>query len=222
MTSRRELYAHGEPFGDSSTRRKLDGKGYICGFGGDSSSSSTTNNISQTWDNRVAVQGGVGISNSNFNTIHVTDGGIVDRALDTVDRALNTVDFSIAANVEVSKSALATSEYVFGEAMASAGAAQAQAAKTTKEAISFADNQIGRALQTVDATLGDGFGKMLEISDNLFTAGHKMLSQTQATVANAYTDAATTAKGTIDNRTMIVLAVAAAGALVAVIYFRNR
>lgn len=31
--SRRELYAHGEPFGDCATRRKLGG-GYICGGGG--------------------------------------------------------------------------------------------------------------------------------------------------------------------------------------------
>lgn len=31
--SRRELYAHGEPFGDCATRRKLGG-GYVCGGGG--------------------------------------------------------------------------------------------------------------------------------------------------------------------------------------------
>ncbi len=138
--SRRDLYAAGEPLGDSATRRKLGG-GVVCGFGGDSSSSSqqTTNN----YDNRVAVQGGVGLANSSGNII--TDGGIVSRALDTVD--MN------------------------------------------------------------NAMLGDGFGKLLE-------AGESLIGLTQKHVADAYSQAQTDVKGTIDNRTIIVLALAAAVVLV--------
>ena len=51
MTSRRELYAHGEPFGDSATRAKLGG-GYICGGGGDSSSSNTQTTTTNQYDMR--------------------------------------------------------------------------------------------------------------------------------------------------------------------------
>lgn len=83
IISRRELYAAGEPFGDSATRRKLGG-GVVCGFGGSSksSSASTTNNI----DKRNAVQDGIGVSGDG-NTVSITDSGLVSRALDSIDRA---------------------------------------------------------------------------------------------------------------------------------------
>lgn len=82
--SRRDLYAAGEPLGDSVTRAKLGG-GYVCGFGGSSKSSNAS--TTQNYDNRVAVQGGVGLANSNGNavTINTMDGGIVARALDSID-----------------------------------------------------------------------------------------------------------------------------------------
>lgn len=48
MTSRRELYAMGEPLGDGATRAKLGG-GVVCGFGGDSSSSNTNQQITNTY-----------------------------------------------------------------------------------------------------------------------------------------------------------------------------
>jgi hypothetical protein len=103
--SRRELYAHGEPLGDSVTRRKLGG-GYVCGFGG--SSSSRSSNTTQNFDQRTAVQDGIGISGSSgldlsgkdasgggvigtgnsvttSSVTNITDGGIVSRALDSVD-----------------------------------------------------------------------------------------------------------------------------------------
>lgn len=82
--SRRDLYAAGEPLGDGATRAKVGG-GVVCGFGGDSSS--TSKNETNNYDNRTAVQGGLGIAGSSGNTINVTDGGIVDRALDSVDMA---------------------------------------------------------------------------------------------------------------------------------------
>lgn len=191
MTSRRELYAHGEPFGDSATRRKIDGKGYVCGFGGDSSSATTTNTLNQ--DNRVAVQGGLGLANSSGNSIDITtntlDGGIVGRALDSVDR-------TTAAMLGINSDALAASR------------------ENTAAALDFANQANARALETVDTTLNDGFSRLLDISKDLFVYGGDLIDQTQSTVAAAYMDAQNTAKGTIDNRTIIVLAVAAAAALV--------
>ncbi len=154
--SRRELYAHGEPFGDSATRRKLGG-GYVCGFGGSSSSASTqeTNNF----DQRNAVQDGIGLSGSsgnavtlnNTNTTNITDGGIVTKALDSIN--LN------------------------------------------------------------NATNAEGFESLLSAAESLWQRGEKLIGQTQQSVADAYMTAQTEAKGTLDNRTIAVIAVAGAAAL---------
>lgn len=167
--SRRELYAMGEPLGDGATRRKLGG-GYICGIGGKSksSSSTTTNNA----DNRVAVQGGFGLSSSDGNTFNVTDGGIVSRALDSVD-------LSNAAN--------------YG---------------TTS-----------RALDSIDLSgkrLNDGFQSLIDAATGIFNDGQSLIGQTQKSVADAYSTAQTDAAGGIDQKTIIVLAVAGAVALYAI------
>lgn len=165
--SRRELYAHGEPFGDSATRRKLGG-GYVCGFGGGSSSASTqeTNNF----DQRNAVQDGIGLSGSsgnavtlnNTNTTNVMDGGIVSRSLQTVDdtvtRSLNSINLNNATNAQ-------------------------------------------------------GFESLLGAAESLWQRGEKLIGQTQQSVADAYMTAQTEAKGTLDNRTIAVIAVAGAAAL---------
>jgi len=83
--SRRELYAHGEPFGDCATQRKLGG-GYICGGGGKGSapqapdytaaaekqgeSSKEVTNM-QTWANRPNQSTPWG--NINWNATAATD-----------------------------------------------------------------------------------------------------------------------------------------------------
>lgn len=167
-------------------------------MGGRSSSSSSNTTINQ--DNRVAVQDGIGLANSNNNTIQITDGGIVGRALDTVDLSLLTANDNFS-------NALSMAQNASNQAIAASNAAN-------KNALNFADSQIRKALETVDTTLGDGFGRLLDISENMLSAGGDMIKQTQSTVAAAYADAQNTAKGTIDNRTMIILAVAGAAALV--------
>lgn len=82
--SRRELYALGEPIGESVTAAKLGG-GYVCGGGGSSSSSQQT---TQNTDKRQAVESGIAIS-SDSSTVNVQalDGAIVQKALDTVSVA---------------------------------------------------------------------------------------------------------------------------------------
>ena len=158
--SRRELYALGEPLGDSATRAKPGG-GYVCGGGGSSKSSQATSN----YDQRVAVQDGIGLSGSSGNIIQtssnthytVTDGGIVGRGLDTVD-------------------------------------------KTVKSALD--------AINVSSANNADGFSKLLDIAGDMFTTSQGLIGQTQKSVADAYSMAKTDAKGTIDNRTIMVIAVA--------------
>lgn len=68
---------------------------------------------------------------------------------------------------------------------------------------------VARALDSIDknnAILGEGL-------DALFTKGEGLIGATQKAVADAYGQAQTDAKGTIDNRTITVLAVAGVAAL---------
>lgn len=168
MTSitRQTLYAHGEPFGDCATERKITGS-YRCGGGGSrSSSAQSTSNI----DRRIAVQDGIGISgDSNAlelitnTTTNVLDGGAIKGAFETtestVSRALDSVDVS-------------------------------------------------------NATLGQGYDRLLGAAERLFDRGGELIGQTQKSVADAYVRAQDTSRGTIDNRTIIVLAVAGAAAVI--------
>ena len=67
---------------------------------------------------------------------------------------------------------------------------------------------VDRALASVDsasAVQGDVFAKLLQVSKEL-------IGSTQDSVAGAYAQATTDAKGSIDNKTIIVLGVAAAAA----------
>lgn len=78
MTSRRELYAHGEPFGDSATRAKLGG-GYVCGGGGDSSSSSSQTTNYNQYDQRSITDARQNNETTNTTTtINALDGGAID------------------------------------------------------------------------------------------------------------------------------------------------
>lgn len=78
---------------------------------------------------------------------------------------------------------------------------------------------VSRALDTVDmnnATNQEGFSKLLDAADTLFQRGENLIGQTQKSVADAYTLAQTTKAGTIDNKTMIVLAIAGAATVYAI------
>jgi hypothetical protein len=78
MTSRRELYAHGEPLGDNVTRKKLGG-GYVCGGGGDSSSSSTQNTTTNQYDQRSITDARQEVTNTTTtNNITTLDAGAIE------------------------------------------------------------------------------------------------------------------------------------------------
>lgn len=78
---------------------------------------------------------------------------------------------------------------------------------------------VKKALDTVsaaDATAGAGFEKLLGLADKLFTGAGQVISKTQdASLAQLATlnTAANDQRGTIDQKTIIVLAVAGAAAL---------
>ncbi len=72
---------------------------------------------------------------------------------------------------------------------------------------------VQKALDTVqlnDALGADGFSKLLTAAEKLLEQGGGIIGQTQAAIADAYSKAESDSTNTIDNRTLIVLAVAAA------------
>jgi hypothetical protein len=76
---------------------------------------------------------------------------------------------------------------------------------------------VSRALDSIDsnnATNSEGFNQLLSAADRLFNRGENLIGTTQKTVADA--QAQTTKAGTIDNKTLIVLAVAGAATVYAI------
>jgi hypothetical protein len=59
----------------------------------------------------------------------------------------------------------------------------------------------------------DGFSQLIGTAEKLFNEGQNLIGQTQKSFADAYAQAQTEAKGTIDNKTIMVIAVAGAAAL---------
>lgn len=68
---------------------------------------------------------------------------------------------------------------------------------------------VARSLDTVDKVVGTGFTELLDTAEGL-------IGRTQTLVADAYAQADANKSQTIDNRTLIVLALAAAAVLVAI------
>lgn len=66
-------------------------------------------------------------------------------------------------------------------------------------------------VQVSDAISAETFNNLLKVAEGLFTGGERLIGQTQSAVADAYSQAQTDAKSSIDNRTIVVLGVAAAG-----------
>lgn len=149
-----------------------------------SSSASTTNNQ----DNRIAVQDGIGIG----------AGG----SYFAQDNSSKTNVFTDSRSFDYSDQSTTTVNTLDGGAIA--------------QAFGFGNNTVNRALGTVEmsnAAVGEGFTRLLDTAENLFTQGQGLIGQTQKAVADAYGQAQTDAKGTIDNRTITVLAVAGVAAL---------
>ena len=228
--SRQKLYAMGEPLGDAVTMRKVGG-GAVYGFGGDSSSRSSSDTFNT--DKRVVVDSGIGISGDNTslgfetnnsfttvtqteNTANITDGGIVSRGLDTVDnalaRAFNSINTSSANNDEgfqgllsaVNKNTVTTADSFSGMLSTLNRSSDNNSANL--------QSMVGTLSRNND-TLANGFDSLMSAAQTLWTNGEKLIGQTQQSVADAYSQAQTDAKGTIDNKTIMVIAVAGAAAL---------
>ena len=109
MISRAKLYALGETFGESCTRKEAGRMIYGGGGGGSTSSSNAT--TTQNTDKRQVVDGGsVGVSSdSSTVNVSVTDTGAVKQAIDL------TAGVGQGA-LDAYKTLLATTEHLVGTA----------------------------------------------------------------------------------------------------------
>lgn len=86
--------------------------------------------------------------------------------------------------------------------------------------IESVDSEIAKAAfdfaAASDASAAEGFDKLLQVAGDVFDRGQSMIGLTQQSVLDAYAQAEADKSKTIDNRTIIILALAAAGALVLV------
>lgn len=167
-------------------------------------STSTLNMTSQT-DNRLAVgDGGFGITGSNnaatvSNTTNYIDPGALKAMQASMDAAAKAQAEAVAA------------------ANAAAAQASAQAARTSSDAFGFATN--------ADASNKNAFSDLMATSYNMFDRSYDVfeaiadktfgtVADTQALTAQAYQTAEAEKSGSIDNKTIAIIAVAGAAAFV--------
>lgn len=162
-------------------------------------SQSTNNHETINQDNRIAVQNGIGVG----------AGG----SFSAVDASTDARSYTDARTFDYSDESVTTINTLDGGAIAQAfGFGN----NTVSNALGFATGANNRAMDAIElsnATVGAGFSQLLDVADGLFSRSEGLIGQTQKAVADAYGQAQTDAKGTIDNRTITVLAVAGVAAL---------
>lgn len=81
------------------------------------------------------------------------------------------------------------------------------------------ENLLNASTKNYSVTVGSqtqGFSQLIGAAERLFNQGQNLIGTTQKSVADAYSQAQVNKSGTIDNRTIIVLAVAGAAAAFAI------
>lgn len=178
-------------------------------MGGTSKSATTSNTTNQ--DNRIAVQDGIGVGAGG--SFFAQDNSQETNVFTDARTFSDSRSFSDARSFDYSDDSTTTINTLDGGAIAQAfGFGN----NSVSNALGFGSNTVNRALGMVElsnASLGDGLGRLLDTAENLFTQNQGLIGQTQKAVADAYGQAQTDAKGTIDNRTITVLAVAGVAAL---------
>ncbi len=189
-------------------------------MGGKSSSSSsttnTTNNLSVATDNRLAIgPGSIGASSGgtvNYSSTNISqDPG----ALRAMELAMLSSSRATSEAIKASQNAAAEAQRAAAAqaaaAQAAAAAASAQAAQTSSDAFGFA--------KTVDASNKVGFSKLLDTSFDMFMINNEVIgkafdstAKTQELTAAAFQSAQAEKMGTIDNKTIMIIAVAGAAA----------
>lgn len=112
--------------------------------------------------------------------------------------ALKSMEAALLGNKAVTESALNFS-------LASQGNSLAAVRDSSDRALGFASS--------ANATLGAGFAKLLEVGKSMFDTNVAAVDRAGAMTQAAYRDATAEKSGTLDNKTILILGVAAAAAL---------
>lgn len=206
--SRRALYAAGEAFGESCTRR--EGGRLICGGGGGSSKA-----VTQGYDNRLVTgEGSLGLTGNKNST--VTTGGYSasgkNSSITAIDntRLTDDRDLFMTTNQTDSRSWSDSSSRTFTDSSSTNINVESMDADIARAAFDFA--------KAGDATNAEGFDSLLGVAARLFDAGERQIAQTQDRVADAYANAGALAidqAGRFDNKTIVVLVGLGAAAVAA-------
>lgn len=219
--TRRELYALGEPIGQSCTQAKPGSRGRVYGGGGGGSSSSSTNQTFNTDKRLITGEGSIGLSlDDSLSLINLEDNDSFSSSLtDSRSFSSSSADVLNSNNTTNNTTNITTLDQgAISSAFGTTNNALTTIGQAVANAFDFGSDTTSRALQTVEmnnATLGDGFERLLDAADSLFERGENLIGQTGDRVADAYRTATVEKSGTIDNRTITVIAVAGAVALIA-------
>lgn len=160
-----------------------------------SKSSANTSTSTETIDKRVVADGGSGVISADRSAFFDAAGGGV---------ALN-----LSTGSGSSKSTSNTSVSVMQTDYGAIGGA-----------FKFSESAVDQALQfagkTVDAVAGQGFAALLDLADGLFERASAAQADAMGAVSAAYAQADADKAGSIDNRTLLILAAVAAVVVVGV------
>lgn len=146
---------------------------------------------------RLAFGGGGGSSSSSTSTTNI-------------DRRIAVGDGGIGVSGD-SNSIVVSDQGAISEAFKFATTANATNGHGFSRLLDETAGMYGGALKFASDSNSD----FLTAATKIFNDGQGLIGQTQKSVADAYTVAQTTKQGTIDNKTMIVFAVAGVAALFA-------
>lgn len=195
--SRRALYAAGETFGASCTRR--EGGRLICGGGGGSSKA-----VTQGYDNRLVTgEGSLGLTGNKNST--VTTGGFSasgkQSSITAIDNTQLTDDRDFFQTNNLSDARTFSDSRSFSDSSSTNINVESMDADIARAAFDF--------VKAGDATNAEGFDSLLGLASRLFESGERQIAQTQDRVADAYANAGTLAidqAGKFDNKTIVILA----------------
>jgi hypothetical protein len=228
MTSRRHLYALGEPLGDSATRRE-PGR-IVCGGGGDSSSASststTTATITKNTDSRMVVDGGgTGINSGggNVGNVNVTN---ISTDSGSIAAAGGVVTDAMAAQRDVSITALNDNAYNTAAVTSATSKLGDQVAQTAALNAQLTAHIADAALGTASGISSSAFSAataqskqnssdlktLVSAGLNLFDTNATLTKNLAQGAASAYSDATAQANG---NKQLLIVGLAVVGVVAA-------
>lgn len=212
-----------------------------------SSSASATTNYSQTTDNRqVLGDGAIGATSGGVVTLSDMRSYSDNRDMSTVFSVTDSSDRTDNSNRSVNnsgntsysttntsvdpgalramESALMRNEAVTREAFKFADSANTEALDAARASV---DRSIGAASSTLDKAFSfardadvsarAGFDKLLNLGASMFDTSAKAVNKAQDMTAAAYSAATAEKAGALDNKTILILGLAGAAALVLVV-----